>query len=65
VVGAAERDTGIVTIARGEVVRADRLEQARAALATRLLARGKPATVALDLEHDALTSSVDVVLRAD
>ena len=65
VIGAAERDTGIVTIARGEVVRADRLEQARAALATRLLARGKPATVALDLEHDALTSSVDVVLRAD
>jgi outer membrane protein assembly factor BamA len=66
VVGAAERDTGIVTIARGEVVRADRLEQARDALATRLLARGaKPATVAVKLEHDALTSDVDVVLDAN
>jgi outer membrane protein assembly factor BamA len=65
VIGAAERDTGIVTIARGEVVRADRLEQARDALATRLVARGKPATVAVKLEHDAVTSDVDVVLDAN
>jgi outer membrane protein assembly factor BamA len=65
IVGAAERDTGVVTIARGEVVRADRLEQARDALATRLLARGaKPATVAVKLEHAARTSDVDVVLDA-
>lgn len=66
IVGAAERDTGIVTIARGDVVRADRLAQARDALATRLVARGaKPATVTVKLEHDALTSDVDVVLDAN
>ena len=66
VIGAAERDTGIVTIARGDVVRTDRLEQARDALATRLFSRGaKTARVAVRLEHDALTSEVDVVLDAN
>jgi outer membrane protein assembly factor BamA len=62
VVGAPERDTGIVTIARGEIVNTERIEQARDALATRLAARGRAASVAIKLESDVLTRSVDVVL---
>ncbi len=65
IVGAAENDTGIVTLAHGEVVRAQRIEQARDALATRLFARGKPSKVVVRLEPDEQTSSVDIVLAAN
>ena len=65
VVGAAERDTGIVTLAKGAVASADRVERARDALATRLRVRGKAAAVAVTLEPDAETASVDVVLSAN
>jgi len=65
VTGAPERDTGIVTIAKGEVVRADRLEQARAAMAERLVARGlKLAGAAVTLQLDEATAAADVVLSA-
>jgi outer membrane protein assembly factor BamA len=65
VVGAAERDTGIVTLAKGAVASADRVERARDALATRLRVRGKAAAVAVTLAPDAETASVDVVLSAN
>jgi len=65
VVGAAERDTGIVTLAKGAVASADRVERARDALATRLRVRGKAAAVAVTLAPDTETASVDVVLAAN
>jgi len=65
VVGAAERDTGIVTLAKGAVASADRVERARDALATRLRVRGKARAVAVTLAPDAETASVDVVLSAN
>ncbi|HET9990973.1 MAG TPA: POTRA domain-containing protein [Kofleriaceae bacterium] len=65
VVGAAERDTGIVTLAKGAVASADRVERARDALATRLRVRGKAAAVAVTLAPDTETASVDVVLSAN
>jgi len=65
IVGAAERDTGVVTLSRGAVAAADRVEQARAALAARLVARGRSGTVAVKLAPDAVTSSVDVVLAVN
>jgi len=65
VVGAAERDTGIVTLAKGAVASADRVERARDALATRLRVRGKASGVAVTLAPDTDTASVDVVLSAN
>jgi len=65
VVGATERDTGIVTLAKGAVASADRVERARDALATRLRVRGKAAAVAVTLAPDVGTASVDVVLSAN
>lgn len=65
VTGAADRDTGIVTLSRGAVAAADRVEQARSALAARLAARGKAGTVAVVLATDAVTSSVDVTLAVN
>jgi len=65
VVGAAERDTGIVTLAKGAVASADRVERARDALATRLRVRGKASAVAVTLAPDTDTASVDVVLSAN
>lgn len=64
VTGATERDAGVVTIAKGEVVRSDRLERARDAMAERLAARGKQGTVAVKLAPDEAAATVDVVLAA-
>lgn len=64
VTGAHASETGIMTIGRGDVVRSDRLEQARAALTTRLASRGKPETVSVRLVSDPLTSTADIVLVA-
>jgi outer membrane protein assembly factor BamA len=67
VTGAPERDAGIVTIAKGEVVRADLLEHARAAMAERLVARGiklAGASVAVEMRPDEAAAVVDVVLSA-
>ncbi|CAN5190555.1 hypothetical protein BH11MYX1_BH11MYX1_32560 [soil metagenome] len=64
VTGAQASEIGIMTIGRGDVVRADRLEQARDALTTRLASRGKPEHVAVRLVPDALTATADVVLVA-
>lgn len=62
--GADEHDTGIVTIARGDVVRAARISEVRDAIATRLVSRGKPGSVAVQLEH-VTASDVDVVVRVN
>lgn len=63
-VGAADRDAGVVTIAQGQIVMADRLEHARDALAERLLARGKQGSVTVELKPDLATATVDVILAA-
>ncbi len=65
VTGAPASETGIMTINRGDVVRADRLEHARDALTTRLASRGKPHQLSVRLVPDALTSTADVVLAAN
>ena len=66
VVGATEQNAGVVTIKKGEVVRSDKLERARAALAERLVVRSAKQTqkpsVAVKLEPDEATAAVDVVL---
>jgi outer membrane protein assembly factor BamA len=65
VTGATARDAGIVTIAKGEVVRSDRLERARDAMSERLFARGKAASaVSVNLAPDEAAATVDVVLAA-
>jgi outer membrane protein assembly factor BamA len=69
VVGTTEQNAGVVTIKKGEVVRSDKLERARATLAERLVARTKlttqkpvAANVAVKLEPDEAAAAVDVVL---
>jgi len=64
VVGATERDAGVVTIAKGEVVRTDRLENARDAMAERLVSRGKRSSVDVKLAPDEAAAAVDIVLAA-
>ena len=64
VTGAQASDTGIMTIGHGDIVRSDRLEQARDALTTRLASRGKPEHVSVRLVSDPRTSTADVVLVA-
>lgn len=64
VVGAAQRDAGVVTVAAGEIVQADRIERARAALADRLEARGKPSRVEARVTRDPAAALVDVELVA-
>jgi outer membrane protein assembly factor BamA len=65
ITGASSRDAGIVTISKGEVVRSDRLERARDAMAERLVARGKQANVvSVKLAPDEAAAAVDVVLAA-
>ncbi len=64
VTGAAPRDTGVVTIASGDPVEADRLAHARDALAARLTARGKKLGVELKLTRDDRSATVDVELAA-
>lgn len=62
--GASELDAGIVTLAPGEALMADRIAHARDALAERLAARGKRSNVVVHLKRDQSTSSVDVELVA-
>ena len=64
VTGAAQLDAGVVTLDAGEIVQADRIERARAALADRLAARGKPATVTAKLTLDRAAHLVDIELAA-
>lgn len=65
VTGAAEEDTGIVTLTRGQLIRADRIDQARAALAERLAVRaGKPTDVVAMVRPDLAAAVVDVELAA-
>jgi len=64
VTGAQASETGIMTIGHGDIVRSDRLEQARDALTTRLASRGKPEHVSVRLVSDPRTSTADVVLVA-
>ena len=65
VTGASQRDAGVVTIAKGEIVRSDRLERARDAMAERLGVRsGKHSAVAVTLAPDEAAAAVDVTLSA-
>ena len=64
VTGVSERDTGVVTLAVGDIVMTDRLERAREALADRLAARGKPTAVTVKLVRDERAATVDVELVA-
>jgi hemolysin activation/secretion protein len=65
VTGAQTSDSGILTVGRGDVVRTDRLEQARDALTTRLASRGRPEHVTVRVVPDPRTSTADVVLAAN
>ncbi len=60
--GAGERDAGVVTLAEGEVARADHIAQAHDALADRLAARGKRRSVSVRLVPDHAAATVDVQL---
>jgi outer membrane protein assembly factor BamA len=62
--GAAQRDTGVVTIATGDIMMQDRVERARGALADRLAARGKSVAVTTNVVTDDTAASVDVELAA-
>lgn len=64
VVGASQRDAGVVTVAAGEIVEAHRIERARAALADRLAARGKPSRVEARVTRDPADAVVDIELVA-
>jgi outer membrane protein assembly factor BamA len=64
VTGAGEHDAGVVTLARGEVMRPELIERARASLAERLAMRGKRATVVATIHPDEHTHAVDVELSA-
>ena len=64
VTGAAPRDIGVVTIAAGDPVEADRLAHAKDALVARLTARGKRHSVALEVRRDDSNALVDVELAA-
>jgi outer membrane protein assembly factor BamA len=64
VTGATAKDAGVVTIASGEPVEADRLSHAKDALAARLTARGKRHSVEVKLTRDDRSATVDVELAA-
>ena len=64
VTGAAPKDAGVVTLSAGEVASPARIAEARDALADRLTARGKPASVTVQTTTDASAAAVDVVLSA-
>lgn len=64
VTGAAPRDAGVVTIASGDPVEADRLAHARDTLVARLTARGKRHAVELKVTKDDKSATVDVELAA-
>ncbi len=64
VTGATETVAGVVTLAAGEVVAADRIKQARLALAERMAIRGKPASVVAKVIPDESAAVADVELAA-
>jgi outer membrane protein assembly factor BamA len=64
VVGATAKDAGVVTLTAGEVASPARFAQAREALSERLAARGKKATVTVQVTTDEAAAAVDVVLSA-
>lgn len=64
VAGAVPTDAGVVTLAVGEIVMAERIARAREALADRLAARGKPSDVVARLSTDRDAAAVDVELVA-
>ena len=64
VAGAPAKDAGVVTITAGEVASPRHIEEERQALATRLAARGKQATVTVQIATDDAASAVDVTLVA-
>jgi outer membrane protein assembly factor BamA len=64
VTGATANESGVQTLAAGEVASPVHFEEARQALATRLAARGKPATVTLQTTTDDAAGAVDVTLVA-
>lgn len=64
VTGTTETMAGVVTLAAGEVVAADRIEKARLAMAERMAVRGKPASVVAKVVPDETTPVADVELAA-
>jgi outer membrane protein assembly factor BamA len=62
--GMSPRDTGVITIGKGDPAETDRIARACQAIADRLKARGKPASVTVQLHSDAAAAVVDVVLAA-
>ncbi len=64
VTGAAERDSGMLTLGKGAPATKDKIELVRAALAERLAARGKHVTVEATIAADQAAHTVDVELSA-
>ena len=64
VTGTTETMAGVVTLAAGEVVAADRIAQARLAMAERMAVRGKPASVVAKVVPDESAAVADVELAA-
>lgn len=63
VVGASEKDTGVVTISPGEEANPGRIERARQQLAANLVRHGgKPRQVVVSTHQDAAQASVDLEL---
>lgn len=63
VVGASEKDAGVVTISAGEEANPGRIERARQQLASNLMRHGsKPRQVVVSTHSDATQASVDVEL---
>lgn len=65
VTGATAEETGIVTLTKGEVIVAERVDQVRVALAERLAARaGRETEVVATVRPDVAAGVVDVTLAA-
>ena len=64
VAGATAEEAGVVTIATGDALDADRLARARTALADRLASRGKVRDVRIEMRTDDHTATADVTLDA-
>lgn len=62
VTGVTDKDAGVVTLAAGEVVSADRIVHARHALAERLRVRGKSVAVTANVHPDPAGTVADVEL---
>jgi outer membrane protein assembly factor BamA len=62
VTGVTDKDAGVVTLAAGEIVAADRIVHARQALAERLRVRGKRGAVTANVHPDPAGTVADVEL---